>query len=238
MMLIPAIRAWWKEQRQRQSLAQTARRLLWTLWEFARESTPEQRRRRYGDMDFDWERRVDTTGATVGWRSRLLGMFHSSYQPTEPAAFHEMMSRLPINFAEFTFVDLGSGKARVLLMAADYPFRRVLGVELLPELHRVAQENIARYHSELRRCAQIESVCADGRDFVFPPEPTVLFLFNPLPEPGFAQVIVNVENSLRQCPRPFYMLYHNPVWEHLVARSPALRKIGGTQQYAIYERAR
>ena len=76
---------------------------------------------------YDWDYRVDTTSATVGWRERLLGQFHSAYQPTEPALFKEMMAILKIDFQEFTFIDMGSGKGRVLLMAADYPFRRILG---------------------------------------------------------------------------------------------------------------
>ena len=48
----------------------------------------------------------------------------------------------------FTFVDLGSGKGRTLLMASDYPFRRIIGVELLPSLHQIAQENLRQYKSE------------------------------------------------------------------------------------------
>ena len=106
---------------------------------------PAQRRRRYGDVEYDWDHRVNTTSATVGWRERLLGQFHSGYQPTEPALFTEMMASLNINFQEFTFIDLGSGKGRVLLMAADYPFRRILGVELFPALHHVAQQNLDAY---------------------------------------------------------------------------------------------
>src|SRR5271168_5004167 len=110
------------------------------LWTFLRESTPERRRQRYGDMEYDWEHRVDTTSGTVGWRARLQGSFHSPYQPTDPALFHEMMAQLRIlserfDFESFIFVDLGSGKGRTLLMASDYPFKKITGVELLSELN-------------------------------------------------------------------------------------------------------
>ncbi len=56
-------------------------------------------------------------------------------------------------------------------MAADYPFRRILGIELMPELHRVAKENIGKYKSDSQQCFAIESVMRDASDFVFPPEP-------------------------------------------------------------------
>ncbi len=117
----------WKEGVARNGLFATFRSFAGHVWEFVRESTPAQRRSRYGDAEYDWDHRVDTTSATVGWRERLLGHFHSPYQPTEPALFAEMMAGLKIDFQRFTFIDMGSGKGRVLLMAANYPFRRILG---------------------------------------------------------------------------------------------------------------
>ena len=86
--------------------------------DFVRDSIPERRRQKYGDIDYDWEHRVDTTEATVSFRNRLLGVFHSAYQPTEPEAFHQMMRALPIDCSQFVFIDLGSGKGRTLLMAS------------------------------------------------------------------------------------------------------------------------
>ena len=174
---------------ERRELGRATFLLLRNLWSFLRESTPERRRQRYGDMEYDWENRVNTTSGTVGWRARLLGVFHSPYQPTEPSLFREMMASLPIAFDQFTFVDLGSGKGRTLLMASEYPFRKIVGVELIAELHRAAEENIRAYHSATQRCSQIEAVCADACEFPFPADPLVLYLFNPLPESGLRRLI-------------------------------------------------
>ncbi len=134
------------------------RQLLAALWEFVRDSTPERLRQRYGDADYDWEHRVNTTSAAVGWRDRLLGVFHSPYQPTESALFHEMLDALSqqshSDFHDFVFIDLGSGKGRTLLMASDYPFRRIVGVELLPRcirrLRRTSNNIEANRRSALR----------------------------------------------------------------------------------------
>jgi SAM-dependent methyltransferase len=232
--LASVFRGWWKDGVARDGFFPTLRWFLKEMWEFARDSTPARRRQRYGDVDYDWNYRVDTTSATVGWRQRLLGVFLSGYQATEPAAFHRMLGSLGIDFRQFTFIDLGSGKGRTLLMASDYPFRRILGVEILPELHRVAQENIARYKSDAQTCFAIESLCGDARQFEFPAEPTLLYLFNPLPEAGLTQAIANLECSLRQHPRPVYVLYHNPLLEHVLAGSALLKGVGGTQQCSTY----
>lgn len=228
------LRCWWRDSLRCDGFGKTLGRFLTLLWDFVRDSTPERRRRRYGDMDYDWEHRVDTTSATVGWRDRLLGLFLSPYQATEPALFREMLESLKIEFREFTFIDLGSGKGRVLLMATDFPFRRIVGVELLPGLHRVAQENLATYKSDSQKCFAVESVCGDALEFVFPPEPTVLYLFNPLPEEGLAKVIARLERSLRECPRPVFVLYHNPLLEHVLVDCTILNKLLKTHQYSIY----
>jgi SAM-dependent methyltransferase len=184
---------------------------------------------------------VDTTGATVGWRDRLLGHFHSPYQPTEPALFREMLASLiqaspKLDFREFSFIDIGSGKGRALLLAADYPFRRIMGIELLPALHRVAQKNIKKYKSDSQQCFAIDCLLGDASEFGFPPEPTVLYLFNPLPESGLAKLVSNLEHSLREHPRPVFVLYHNPLLEPLLARSAVFKRNGGTHQYSIFSR--
>jgi SAM-dependent methyltransferase len=185
-------------------------------------------------MEYDWEHRVNTTSGTVGWRARLLGLFHSPYQPTDPALFREMMASLPIEFDQFTFVDLGSGKGRTLLMASEYPFRRIVGVELIAELHCGAQENLGKYKSQSQKCSALEAVCGDATDFPFPAEPLVLYLFNPLPESGLRRVMANLDRSLRAHPREVYVLYHNPQLESVLSESAGLTKMGGTQQYSIY----
>ena len=234
---------WWTYAASYEGSFAATRRLLGVLWEFTRDSTPERLRQRFGDADYDWDYRVNTTSAAVGWRDRLLGMFHSSYQPTEPAAFHEMLNVLQqcltphqstLNFRDFSFVDLGSGKGRTLLMASDYPFRRILGVELLSSLHQIAQQNLRQYKSTSQKCFALESICGDATAFPFPHDPLVLYLFNPFPESGMRRVLANLQQSLRAQPRPVYVLYHNPLLEHVLTENPPLRKVAGTHQYSIF----
>lgn len=229
-----SVTRWWRETRARRGRFAALGLLAALAWQFLLDSLPARRRQRYGDMDYDWDHRVDTTGATVGWHDRLLGLLNSPYQPTEPALFHEMLASLQVDFRDFVFIDIGSGKGRTLLMASDYPFRRVIGVELLPELHRVAEENIRKYKSDSQQCFAIESLCGDACAFDFPPEPTVLYLFNPLPEAGLVQLLGNLETSLREHPRPVFVLYHNPRLGHLLAASRGLKRIGGTPQYSSF----
>lgn len=235
LTLLGSFREWWKQSAARHGTTGAFRNFCVEFWGFLRDSTPEQRRRRYGDIEYDWEHRVDTTSATVRWRQRLLGTFHSHYQATEPGLFHEMLAALPIDFSEFIFIDLGSGKGRTLLMASDYPFRKIIGVELLPELNQVAQENLRKYSSPNQKCRTLESICGDACAFEFPAERIVLYLFNPVSKSHLARVIGNLEHSLTTNPRKVLVLYHNPEHEEVLARSAKLKRTGGTHQYVVYE---
>ena len=230
-----ALRDWWSERQPRLGSAGALRQLAKEAFEFLRDLTPERQRLRYGDIDYDWEFRVNTTEAAVSAHARLIGTLAGSlYQPTEPAVFREMLSSLPIDYRDFTFIDIGSGKGRTLLMASDFQFRRIIGVELLPELHHIAQENIRRYKSENQKSFAIESQWMDAREFAFPPDPLVLYLFNPLPESGMKVVLANLDKSLRERPRDVYFVYHNPEHRALLDDHSSLRKFAAANQFVIY----
>jgi hypothetical protein len=251
------VRDWFVRYRTRHGFFGALRLCAADLWEFARESTPARRRARFGDIDFDCDYRVNTTAAGQSWRTRLRALLAGApYQPTEPALFHEMVrslqsasqrvpdgpqprdaaaSALDFQFEQFTFLDVGSGKGRALLLASDYPFRKITGIELLPEFHAEALQNITKYRSPAQRCFAIELLCANAREIDFASDPLVIYLFNPLPESDLRKTVARLEDSLRAHPRPVYLIYHNPLLEHVLAGSQLLRKIGGTHQYAIYK---
>lgn len=236
--LFPAAVRYWREISSSAGPLAATRALVAACWEFARESTPSRLRQRYGDADYDWDHRVNTTSAAVGWRDRLLGSLHSPYQPTEPVLFQEMISALQqltnLDFRDFTFLDLGSGKGRTLLMASDYPFRRIVGVELLPALHRIAQDNLGHYKSESQQCFTLESICADASAFPPPAGPLLLYLFNPFQENVLRRFLENLDKRMGEQRCPVYVLYHNPLLEHVLGERGILRKIGGTHQYSIF----
>ncbi|HZR65924.1 MAG TPA: class I SAM-dependent methyltransferase [Terriglobales bacterium] len=208
-------------------------RLLGISFELVRGCFPDQRRQRYGDAEYDWEHRVDTTSATVSWRSRLMGLLNSPYQPIPEDQFREMMRALNIDFSRFTFIDIGSGKGRALMLASEYGFRRIIGVELLPELDRIARQNLTRLR-ERGKNLPVELVCGDAIDFAFPAEPTVVFLFNPLPTSSLARMLQNIKGNLQKRPHPLYLAYANAVLEHTIVESQLFSKLAGTREFSLF----
>lgn len=204
-------------------------------WNGLLELLPSHRKARFGDLDYDWEHSVDTTRSNVGFRTQFLtGITARPYFATEPWLFAEIMQGLPIDFSQFTFIDLGCGKGRVLLMASDYPFQRIVGVEFMPELHLTAKKNIAGYSSHRQQCRSIEAVCMDARDFQFPPELLVVYLFNPFSESTFAHVLANLRRSVEKEPRQVYIAYRFTEFEPLLAQVPWLERIAGAEQWVVY----
>ena len=75
--------------------------------------------------------------ATSVLRSVLLPvhLFKEYRAAIEPARFRKVLASLQIAFHDYTFIDFGSGKGRALLLASEFPFKRIIGLEFSPELH-------------------------------------------------------------------------------------------------------
>ncbi|MGA2904414.1 MAG: class I SAM-dependent methyltransferase [Candidatus Korobacteraceae bacterium] len=228
--------AWVRDSLRHRGISRTLRYYARELVDLLRDLTPARRKSRYGDIDFDFEHDVDTTWATVSLRTRVREWLSGGqYQPSEPVLFREMLDSLPVAIDGFTFIDLGSGKGRTLLMASDYPFRRIVGVELLGELNAIARQNIARYRNDQQKCFAIEAQEGDARHFEFPAGPTLLYLFNPFPRHVWRDVLASLHRSLLAAPRQVYVIYHNPVHDDIVAAQTWLQKLVRTHQFVLYK---
>ena len=228
------MRQWWRDTRRQRGRLSAAARLLADFWEVARDLTPARRRLRFGDLDYDWDHGVNTTWANPALLTRVREVLSGrQYMPTEPYLFRGFMAELPIDFERFTFIDLGCGKGRALLLASEQPFRRILGVELLPELHQVAQQNVERFQLGAER-DRFALFCLDARAFAFPPEPLVIFLFDPFPETVLGDVIANLGQSLEQHPREVHVVYENPISEHVLSGDRHLERVRGDSVVAYY----
>jgi hypothetical protein len=156
----------------------------------------------------------------------------TGYWPTPILQARETLTFLTIQHEEYTFIDLGSGKGRILLTASDYPFARIIGVEYAPELHRAAVQNIASYRSNSQKCRRLEARCEDMTQFVFPETPLALFLYNPATEPVLKAMASNLFASLNRAPREAWIIYVTPAYA--VFEQKPFRKVRATAKYAIY----
>ena len=107
-------------------------------------------------------------------------------------------------------------------------------MELLPELNRIALENIRSFPKDRQRCAFIQAIGGDATRFLFPAEPLVVFMFHPLPESGFRKVLANLQRNVAEGAHPMWLMYANPLFETIVLETGMFRKLRATHQYSIY----
>src|SRR5207248_4009406 len=105
------------------------------------------------------------------------------YGPSGEHGVRASLEKLHIDPCHFTFIDFGSGKGRVLLIAAGLPFRAVVGIEFSRELHEIAVQNIARFPSDLICAGVVTSRCGDAASFPLPPSNLVCYFHNPFGPP-------------------------------------------------------
>ncbi|HKS74999.1 MAG TPA: class I SAM-dependent methyltransferase [Terriglobales bacterium] len=196
---------------------------------------------------FDVTHGVDTDGDFSDW-TYLSDLDISSpnwiqghdYCPIEPERFAVILSGLDIRFEDFTFIDFGSGKGRALLLASDFPFRKIIGLEFSRELHASAERNIRIYPRKPKGCAVVESHCLDFLDYQLPTEPIVLFFFDPCADSVFIPLLENIRRSFQQNPRPLWLIYVAPEQkEKLLDSASFLVKAERNEQYqfCIYRSA-
>lgn len=146
---------------------------------------------------FDLEFGVRTSGLVAG-RDLKTGAANdrhiTAYYAVAPSVERDLLARwrrtrpaAPLDAT--TFVDLGAGMGRALLVAAQFRFRAVEGVEIHPTLAQIARRNLSLWRSAGRALAPMKMHCRDVVDFKIPDGPCVLFLFNPFGAPVFKRLL-------------------------------------------------
>ena len=130
------------------------------------------------------------TGGYLGPEELVKGRENDAhnygYSAIAPSVFREACRKWQDNLPAvsgrieaYTFVDIGAGKGRPVLLAAELPFRKVIGVELSDELARIAQQNVTRWNRIKRPKARIRVVQGDAMKFTWPRTPLLVYLYNP-----------------------------------------------------------
>jgi hypothetical protein len=164
-----------------------------------------QARERFNDERFG----IHTVGKVVPAASKRRPDLYKPYAPTAYGSFRAVMRHVKVREDVDVFVDFGAGKGRVVILAAMQPFRRVLGVEISPELSERARCNVHRARRHLR-CRDVEIITGDAADFACPGEATVLHFFDPFAGAVLRRVLDLVRASLDAMPRRLTILYADP----------------------------
>ena len=160
------------------------------------------------------------------------------YRATSVGFLRYLFKRHPMAFENFVFVDLGSGKGRVLIEAAAFPFQRIIGVEFSRRLQRVAEESIARYEARHTAKSRIELQCQSATEFALPRENTIFYLYNPFDADILSKVMQHLQLSLGQVDRKILIVYLNPRWGSIIEATGVFALVDagryGPDEYRVY----
>jgi hypothetical protein len=193
-------------------VASTARRLGSQLSSALGREPDWIKKKRTVDAQFDATLGVETGGITQLNRLQLAGDAQDSvaHIASDPDEFSSALQALGIDdFSGFTFVDLGAGKGRALLLAAPHGFRSIVGVEFARELVQVAQRNIQVAGGSVAERTTILQLDATAYDL--PEGPVVLFMYNPFGATTMAAVARRTRASFDRNPRPLHVVYVVPM---------------------------
>ena len=156
------------------------------------------------------------------------------YEGSDPQFFRDAIAALPIDHRDFVFVDFGSGKGRAILLATEFPFKKIIGVEFSEELHRIAEQNIRRFRGHASQCSDVQSICVDAVHYPLPDERLVCYFFDPFDGPLMAEMLKAIQQSISRAPRDIFVVYYNPRCGRLFDQAAGFSRVTAVGPVALW----
>jgi len=184
---------------------------------------------------FDTLHNVSTSATQIDVESKKSVTRGFWYLPTRPRTIRRVLSEVLIrNYGQTEFVDFGSGKGRVVLLAAEYPFKKVTGIELSRSLHETAQANLRCCVRFSRLCAEVECLNLDALDYEFPDANLVLYFFNPFGEEILRPLLLKLRDSLAKNGRTVVIVMVRSEFDGVIDGLPDFRLVHRSRARSIY----
>jgi SAM-dependent methyltransferase len=175
---------------------------------------------------FDIRYGTDTSGSSLNGEritGELVDMHAHGYSGSQPGVMRHIFATLP-GVAQCMFLDLGCGKGRPLLVATEFPFKEVVGVELSLALAQTARGNAERMSSHHSARTRVRIEVGDATEYPIPSGDVVLFMANPFDEMMVRKVAARVEAALALEYRRIFVVYLNPRFGECFDAIPSLRR--------------
>jgi predicted RNA methylase len=166
---------------------------------------------------------IDTSGympAEQLTTDRRLASLINPYAASSPSVVRKSLAAL-LEVESYTFVDLGCGKGRAMIVASELPFKRIVGVDLCTELLEVAQKNIEKVKQAYPTRPEISLVESNALEFRLPPGNVVVFIYHAFGRELMRDLTKLLESWLASSSDHLFVVYYNPVYAEFFDESPA-----------------
>ena len=187
----------------------------------------------YGVRTCDYVELNDLSISSVNKKEGVL------YAPTPIRDFEESLRFADsLDLSQYTFIDVGSGKGRIMMLALMKGFGQVVGVDFSPELCKTAEKNLAVFSGAYKINGNYKVVCQDILEFDIPDGDIVIFMYNPFFGSVMVFFIENILSWKSEFNRDIFLVYLNPFCSHVVDESGFFKKIesgsGVVLPYSVY----
>ena len=195
------------------------------FWAMLSKSVANLQRSRWPETDaFDRKYGTDTGGIEPLWKFNIQSpnaRFGTRYEATQEFELEHALTVLCEDLKAFTFIDLGCGKGRALMIASRLGFGNLIGVEFVVELAEIARDNLEKLN-----IGNAVVLHTDAAEFRFPDCDTVVYLYNPFSQEVFRQVLSNMQSSFS---KKLYVIYKTPHYAEMFDSSGFLKRFNSPQ---------
>jgi hypothetical protein len=127
--------------------------------------------------------------------------------------------------SDYVFIDIGCGKGRAVIVASEFPFREIIGIELSTELANIARRNVWKISQRFPDRPPITIHAGNALDFALPPRKAVIYMYHSLGLELMKRFAAKLESTLDALDaREMFFVYCNPVFGEVLDASPALSR--------------
>lgn len=175
---------------------------------------------------FDLQYGIDTSGylpVEKIHRDKDLVAKINPYGGSQPGIVRKALAALG-DVKDYALTDIGCGKGRVTVVASEFPFKEVLGVELSAQLAKVAHENAEKVISSFKNRPPIKILQGNALEFPLPKGNLVVFMYHSFQKELTVQMVKRLEAALAAGTEHLFVVYYNPVFGEVFDASPAFTR--------------
>ena len=168
-------------------------------------------------VDFEFQ---SLENLTIQSENRAFGTLCGSSNESTVKHLLDGLVKLDSTILEGTFVDIGSGKGKLIIYAKEYGFSHTIGVEFAKELYDITVKNIKALNVK-----EVEVVHQDAVEYTLPAQTRVIYFLNPFEPTVFKNLLPKFIDQMQHLKEPVYLVYRVPIYSEVFDDYKVLKHI-------------
>jgi len=157
----------------------------------------------------------------------------SEHVPAPYTAIYSLLNNIPLDFSKSVFLDYGSGTGRAIIVAASFPFKKVIGIELSLNMFEISNDNIHRMH--YKKAKEIECINVNAKDYILEDDINIIYFYHPFKGDTLKYVIDNIYHSYLRKPRNMFIIFiNNQYFDEIIKHFTWIKKVHQSYYYPGY----